>query len=88
MKYKYNLTQDLIEKLKLAQHAHEKGHKICWNEAKVLQIEPNTIYRKYKEFGHIFDRPHDQSTQLGHLSHLVSRYCSKSIKATTLSSVY
>jgi hypothetical protein len=46
---KYNLIQGLIEKLKLAQHAYEEGHKICWNEAKVLQIAPNTTYRKYKE---------------------------------------
>jgi hypothetical protein len=44
--HKYNLTQGLLEKSKLAQHAHEEGHKICWNEAKVLHIEPNTTYRK------------------------------------------
>jgi hypothetical protein len=44
-----NLTQGLIEKSKLAQHAYEEGHKICWKEAKVLQIEPYTTYRKYKE---------------------------------------
>jgi hypothetical protein len=37
--HKYNLTQGLIEKSKLTQHAHEEGHKICWNEAKVMQIE-------------------------------------------------
>jgi hypothetical protein len=27
-KHKYNLTQGLLEKLKLAQHAYEEGHKI------------------------------------------------------------
>jgi hypothetical protein len=27
-KYKYNLTQGLLEKSKLGQHAHEEGHKI------------------------------------------------------------
>jgi hypothetical protein len=27
--------------------------KICWKEAKVLQIEPNTTYRKYKESAHV-----------------------------------
>jgi hypothetical protein len=32
-KYKYNLTQDFHEKSKLAQHAYEEGHEICWNEA-------------------------------------------------------
>jgi predicted GIY-YIG superfamily endonuclease len=47
--HKYNLTQGLLEKSKLAQHAYEEGHKICWKEAKVVQIEPNTTYRKYKE---------------------------------------
>ncbi|PNF26526.1 hypothetical protein B7P43_G13973, partial [Cryptotermes secundus] len=42
-------TQGLLEKSKLAQHAHEEGHKICWNKAKVLQTEPSTTCRKYKE---------------------------------------
>jgi hypothetical protein len=46
--HKYNLTQGLVEKSKLAQHACEEGHKICWKEAKVLQIDPNTTYTKYK----------------------------------------
>jgi hypothetical protein len=41
--HKYNLTQGLLEKSKLAQHSYKEGHKICWNE---LQIEPNTTYRK------------------------------------------
>jgi glycosylphosphatidylinositol transamidase (GPIT) subunit GPI8 len=47
--HKYNLTQGVLEKSKLAQHAYEEDHKICWNKAKVLQIELNTTYRKYKE---------------------------------------
>jgi hypothetical protein len=51
--HKYNLTQGLLEKSKLAQHAYEEGHKICWNKAKVLQIEPNTTYRKYEESAHM-----------------------------------
>jgi hypothetical protein len=50
--HKYNLTQGLLEKSKLAQHAYEEGHKICWNEAKLLRIEPNTKYMKYKESAH------------------------------------
>jgi hypothetical protein len=40
----------------------------------VLQIEPRTMYRKYKESTHVSDRPSDQSTHLGHLSHLDSHY--------------
>jgi hypothetical protein len=52
-KHKYNLAQGLPEKSKLAQHAHEEGNKIHWKQAKVLQIEPNTTYRKYKETVHM-----------------------------------
>jgi hypothetical protein len=61
--HKYNLTPSLLEKSKLAQHACEEGHRICWKEAKVLQIELNTTYRKYKEsalmpvVGHLFRQP-------------------------------
>jgi hypothetical protein len=60
--HKHNLTQDLLEKPKLPQHAYEEGHKIYWNEAKVLQIEPNTTYRKYKQSAHmsLIDHPISQ----------------------------
>jgi hypothetical protein len=51
--HKHNLTQGLLEKSKVAQHAHEEGHKVCWKEAKVLQIEPNTTHRKYRESAHL-----------------------------------
>jgi hypothetical protein len=54
---KYNLTHCLFEKSKLAQHAYEEGHKKYWSEAKVLQIEPNATYRKYKESAHVSARP-------------------------------
>jgi hypothetical protein len=40
-------------KSKLAQRAYEEGHRICRKEAKVLQIEPSTTYRKYKESAHM-----------------------------------
>jgi hypothetical protein len=48
----------------LAQHAYEEGHKICCNEAKILQIELNTTYRKYKESAHmsLLDHPISQPT--------------------------
>jgi hypothetical protein len=45
-KHKCKLTQHLLEKSKLALHAYEEGHKICWNKAEVLQIEPNATYRR------------------------------------------
>jgi hypothetical protein len=51
--HKYNLTQGLLEKSKLAQHAYEEGHKICWSKAKVLHSEPNTTDRKYKKSTHM-----------------------------------
>jgi hypothetical protein len=56
---KYNLTQGLLEKSKLAQPGYEEGHKICWNEAEILQIEPDTTYRKYMEsrFMSLIDQP-------------------------------
>jgi hypothetical protein len=40
----------------------EAGHKICWKEMKVLQIEPDTTYRKYKESAHmsLVDHPVSQ----------------------------
>jgi hypothetical protein len=43
----------LLEESKLAQHAYKEDHKICWNEAKVLHIEANTTYRKYKKPAHM-----------------------------------
>jgi predicted GIY-YIG superfamily endonuclease len=60
--HKYNLTQGLLEEPKLAQHAYEEGHRICWSEAKVLQTEPNTTSRKYKESAHmsLLDHPISQ----------------------------
>jgi hypothetical protein len=64
-----------------------KFYKICWKEVKVLQIEPNTTYRKCKESTHISDRPFDRSIQLGQLSHLDSCYHIRSQKTTTPSSV-
>jgi hypothetical protein len=42
-----------VMKSKLDQHSYEEGHKICWKEAKVLQIVPNTTYRQYKESAHM-----------------------------------
>jgi hypothetical protein len=78
--HKYNLTQILLEKSKLGQHAHEEGHKMCWNEEKVLQ-EVQGI-RPHASAG-----PSDQSSQFGHLSHLDLRYHNRSQQTTTPSSV-
>jgi hypothetical protein len=45
----YNMTQGMLKKSKSAEHAYEGDYKICWQEAKVLQTEPNTTYRKCKQ---------------------------------------
>jgi hypothetical protein len=60
--HKYNLTQGLPEKSKIAHHAYEEGHRIFWKEAKVFKIESNTTYRKYKEAAHmsLLDHPISQ----------------------------
>jgi hypothetical protein len=42
-----------LEKSKLAQHAHEEGHRIGWDDARILEIESNSRYRKYKESAHM-----------------------------------
>jgi hypothetical protein len=52
-KHKYKLTLGLLEKSNLAQHEYEEGRKVCWTERKVLQIEPNSTYRVYKESAHM-----------------------------------
>jgi hypothetical protein len=54
----------LLETSNVAQHAYEEGHKICLKEAKVLQIELNTAYRKYKKSVHmsLVNHPISQSS--------------------------
>jgi predicted GIY-YIG superfamily endonuclease len=44
--HKFNVIQGLLEGSELAQHAYAEGHKICVNEAELLQIELNTTYGK------------------------------------------
>jgi hypothetical protein len=53
------LTRYMDLKSKSAQHAYEEGHKICWNEVKVLKIERNTTCGKYEESAHrsLIDHP-------------------------------
>jgi hypothetical protein len=42
-----------IVDIKLAQHANEEGHRVGWDEARILEIESNSRYRKYKESAHM-----------------------------------
>jgi hypothetical protein len=48
---KHNLQQGLLQKSKFS-HLYEEDHRIKWDEAKAIQKEPNTIYRKYKDSAH------------------------------------
>jgi hypothetical protein len=51
--HRHNLQQGLLEKSKLAQNAYEEGHRVDWYEARILEIESNSRYRKYKESAHM-----------------------------------
>jgi hypothetical protein len=35
-KNRYNFKQGVLEKSKLAQHAYKEGHRVIWNEARIL----------------------------------------------------
>jgi hypothetical protein len=49
----HNIKEGLLEKSNLAQHAYEECHRVVWVEARILEIENNSRYRKYKESVHI-----------------------------------
>jgi hypothetical protein len=51
--HKHNFKEGLLEKSKLAQHAYEEEHKVMWDEARVLEVESNSRYRKDKESAHM-----------------------------------
>jgi hypothetical protein len=38
---------------KLAQNTYEEGHRVGWDEARILEIESNNTYWKYKESAHM-----------------------------------
>jgi predicted GIY-YIG superfamily endonuclease len=50
--HRHNLKEGLLDKSKLTQHANE-GHRVGWDEARILEIESNNRYRKYKESAHM-----------------------------------
>jgi hypothetical protein len=51
--HEHNLKESLLEKSKLAQHSYEEGRRIGWENARILEIESNSRYRKYKESVHM-----------------------------------
>jgi hypothetical protein len=52
-KHRHNLKEGLLEKSKLAQHAYEERHTVGWDDARILEIESKSRYRKYKESAHM-----------------------------------
>jgi hypothetical protein len=42
----HNVKESLLEKSKLSQHAYEEGHRIGWDEARILEIQSNSRYKK------------------------------------------
>jgi hypothetical protein len=51
--HRHSLKEGLLEKSKLAQHAYEERHRVSWDEARSLEIESNSRYRKHKESAHM-----------------------------------
>jgi hypothetical protein len=51
--HRHNLQQGLLEKSKLAQHAYKGGHRVGWDDARILEIESNSRHRKYKKSAHM-----------------------------------
>jgi hypothetical protein len=49
----HSLKECLIEKSKLAEYANDEGHRVGWDEARILEIESNSRYRKYKKSAHV-----------------------------------
>jgi hypothetical protein len=51
--HRHKLKEGLLDKSNLAKHAYEEGHRVGWYEARILEIESNSRYRKYKESAHM-----------------------------------
>jgi hypothetical protein len=49
IEHRHILQHGLLEKSKLAEHAYDEGHRVGWNDARILEIRSNSSYRKYKE---------------------------------------
>jgi hypothetical protein len=52
MEHRHNFKEGLLEKSKLAQHAYEEGDGVGLDDDRILEIESNSRYRKYKESAH------------------------------------
>jgi hypothetical protein len=55
---RHNLQQGLLEKSKLAQYAYEEGHKVGWDNARILEIESKSRCVKYTGYFSHLDPPY------------------------------
>jgi hypothetical protein len=60
--HRHSLRESPLEKLKVVQPAYEEGHRVGWDEAKILEIEINSKHRLYRE-----------STDMACLANLISQ---------------
>jgi hypothetical protein len=51
-KHGHNLREGLLGK-KLSQYDYDDGHRVSWDKVRILEIESNSRYRKYKESAHM-----------------------------------
>jgi hypothetical protein len=45
--HRHNLKEVHLDKSKLAQNAYEEGYRVGWDEARILEAESHSRYRKY-----------------------------------------
>jgi hypothetical protein len=51
--YWHNLKESLLQNSVAAQHAYEEGHRIGWDEDRILEIVSKRRCTKHKELTHI-----------------------------------
>jgi hypothetical protein len=51
--HRHNRRDGLTEKSYVVQLACEEGHRIRWNEERILDVENNSRYRKYRQSTHM-----------------------------------
>jgi hypothetical protein len=70
-----------LERSILAQHSFEKNRCIVWMEAKILEVEINSVYKKYKEAAYLscsqkpINKPNNKISPIWYT--LISRELSK-----------
>jgi hypothetical protein len=47
--YRHNVRECILQKSKLAQHAHHGGHRVGWDETRSLDTDGNNRYKKCEQ---------------------------------------